>query len=66
MTSAVKVALMTMEGPDIGFTTIIGGGGRGAGAASPPDHAGAALQGGFAEVADMTSSSAMADSSEPH
>jgi len=22
----VKVALMTMEGPDIGFTTIIGGG----------------------------------------
>jgi hypothetical protein len=33
MASAVKVALMTMEGPDIGFTTIIGGGGRWAGAA---------------------------------
>jgi hypothetical protein len=27
------VALMTMEGPDIGFTTIIGAGGRRAGAA---------------------------------
>ena len=25
MASAVKVALMTMEGTDIGFTTIIGG-----------------------------------------